>query len=237
LPDEILFEVQSPLGYSVRLQRLTWEDHSTRRPEIATHLDNVALCITQPHVVVEGEGGRVHFYRWGHGEGRTANCYLHVLVRDKGSEHVVATISVYANAPERSDSMVREALDESEKNTHELIRKLQDRGESLSEMIHERGMEVQYSAEDDYLRITLGSPRPSISLPVENGVYLLVDSDTGELNAIEVPFFVETYHAGALKSEFWRLAFEWISVGNTTSYIPAKWEQKADEAFRALVGV
>ena len=91
MPDELLFEVESPFGYVVTLRRLTWESHEARRPEIVGQLENVARSIQEPHVVIESGVGRIHFYRMGHGQGRTRNCYLHVLVRERGDDHVVAT--------------------------------------------------------------------------------------------------------------------------------------------------
>ena len=91
--DEIIFQVASTVGgYFVRLRRQTWLNHERRRPEIVGQVDNVAECITAPHVVVRSEDGCDHYYRLGHGSGKTANCYLHVLVRDKGDEHVVASV-------------------------------------------------------------------------------------------------------------------------------------------------
>ena len=92
MPDETIFDARSPFDYSVTLRKLTWEDHTARRPEIADQVQNVELCITDPQLVVDRGDGRIHFYRWGHGQGKTSNCYLHVLVRQRGSEHVVATV-------------------------------------------------------------------------------------------------------------------------------------------------
>ena len=91
MPNEILFEVQGPFNYAVTLRKLTWESHEAKRPEIVGHVDNVALCIEEPHVVIDSGDGRTHFYRMGHGAGKTRNCYVHVLVRERGSQHVVAT--------------------------------------------------------------------------------------------------------------------------------------------------
>jgi len=91
--DEVLFEDASPLNYAVTLRRLTWENHEARRPEIVGHVDNVSLCIREPHIVIDTKDGRAHYYRMGHGRGKTANCYLYVLVRARDTgEHVVASV-------------------------------------------------------------------------------------------------------------------------------------------------
>jgi hypothetical protein len=130
--------------------------------------------------------------------------------------------------------MVQRALDDSDKNKAALIAKLQSRA-SFSEKMHKHGMTIEYSPDDDYLTITLGAPGESVSVPSAEGVYLLVDPDSGELNALEIPFFQETYQQGNLKGEFWKLAAEWLEAGHTTVHIPPRWEERAEEAFRDLI--
>lgn len=93
MDDEVLFQVESPFHYPVTLRRLTWEDHEARRPEIVGHVENVSLCIREPHIVTDSGDGRTHYYRMGHGHGKTANCYLYVLVRERNTgDHVVASV-------------------------------------------------------------------------------------------------------------------------------------------------
>ena len=97
------------------------------------------------------------------------------------------------------------------------------------------GMTLDYAPDDDYLAITFGQPSESVSLPSDAGVYLLLDPDSGELNALEVPFFRETLERGKLKDEFWQVAAKWINAGHTSVHIPPHLEDRAEEAFRQLI--
>ena len=130
--------------------------------------------------------------------------------------------------------MVRRALEASERSKAALLKKLQRR-KSFSEKMRAEGMTLAYAPDDDYLAITFGEPSESVSLPSDAGVYLLLDPDSGELNALEVPFFKETYGQGRLKGEFWQLAAEWLEAGHTSVHIPPRWEDRAEEAFRDLI--
>jgi hypothetical protein len=104
--DEVLFEAQSPLSYSVTLARATWEYHAAKRPEIRDQLDNVRLTVEDPDIIIRA-GTRADYYRMGHGSGKTSGCYLHVLLRDQGSKHVIASVWFTRDLEKRGEVLWR----------------------------------------------------------------------------------------------------------------------------------
>ena len=65
--------------------------------------------------------------------------------------------------------------------------------------------------------------------------YLLLDPDSGELNAVEVPFFRDVLEGGRLAGEFWQLIAGWLQSGHTSVHIPPRWEDRVEDALRNLV--
>jgi len=130
--------------------------------------------------------------------------------------------------------MVQEALDKSKRQTEEL-RKRARNAKKPSVRIQSEGLEIHYSPDGDYLTCTIGEPRPSVSIPA-GSAHVLVDPDSGEVNALEVPFFLEVFEAGQLEGPLWDLAFRLIKSGHLTVYIPPRQEQeRAEETFKDLV--
>jgi hypothetical protein len=125
--------------------------------------------------------------------------------------------------------MAQDALEESKRYRAQMDAKLQGRA-SLARKMREQGIEIAYLPENDYLTITIGSPRESVSLSMGGGIYFLVEPDSGEINAIEVPFFREMYVRGPLKGgEFWDLVYELTEAGRNEVLIPARGEQERTE--------
>ena len=78
---EAIFEVETPLGYKAVLRMSNWERHKLRHPELTGQEENVAATLGSPDVVVETSDGCHHYYCFGLGTGKFADCYLHPLVR------------------------------------------------------------------------------------------------------------------------------------------------------------
>lgn len=127
--------------------------------------------------------------------------------------------------------MVQDALDNSKRHTAEILARVREDGKRADD----EGLELHYSPEDDYLTVTVGEPRESVSIPA-GVVYILVDPDSGKINALEVPFFVENFKSGKVEGDFWEIAYRLVEAGHSTVYIPAKKEQeRAGTAFKDLV--
>jgi len=108
---------------------------------------------------------------------------------------------------------------------------------NLAERIELEGLAVDYSREDDYVRIAIGAPRPSISvsMPDEPYAVLMIDPDTFNINAIEAPFFMEGMKAAKSKGEFWRVVATLIEEGRTSVYIPPREQrERTERALREL---
>ncbi|HLG12884.1 MAG TPA: hypothetical protein VI876_14090 [Dehalococcoidia bacterium] len=129
--------------------------------------------------------------------------------------------------------MVQDALDDSKRHTEEILERVRQTRESTPRK--DEGLEIHYSPEDDFLTATQGKPRPSVSLRA-GAIYLLVDPDSGEVNALEVPFFLEAWREGKLKGAFWDIAYRLVEAGHYSIYIPPKQEQeRAGRAFQDLI--
>jgi hypothetical protein len=93
--DDVLFEAETPLGYSAVLRRRNWERHEVRRPELEGRVANVRSTVSAPDMVIHTTDGCDHFYAMGHGTDALARHYLHVLVREfqfvDGTEHTVVS--------------------------------------------------------------------------------------------------------------------------------------------------
>ena len=135
--------------------------------------------------------------------------------------------------------MVEEALKRSRRIAKKERKLLLLANTNLAERIDEEGMEVAYSSEDDYLRITIGVPKPSIEISwPEDHPYnvVLYDPDTYQINAFEAPFFVEKLGGKEPEHELWRFALKLIQQGRTIVYIPPRAErERAEQAVQDLV--
>jgi hypothetical protein len=91
--------------------------------------------------------------------------------------------------------MVQDALSSSQENRALIIRRILAANPNLTERIQAEGLEIDYSPEDDYLRITVGEPRESLSIGL-HGVLkavFLYDPETFEITALEAPFLGRGY--------------------------------------------
>jgi hypothetical protein len=79
--DEVLIEVQTPLGYLAILRRNKWERHELKHPELVGHVHSVEVTLEHPDFVIRTSEDRDHFYAMGHGTGSLSRHYLQVLVR------------------------------------------------------------------------------------------------------------------------------------------------------------
>ena len=94
--NDVLFRVETPLKYFATLRRQNWEKHEQKREDIRGLMEQVRATLIEPDVVITDNTGCDHYYGWGYGSGRTADAFLHVLVRrydiDDENEYTVATI-------------------------------------------------------------------------------------------------------------------------------------------------
>jgi len=79
--DGVLFRVETPLGYHATLRLNNWEKHQRKHEEIKGHVSNVRATLEAPMFIVEDDVGCHHYYEMGHGTGKTAGNFLHVLVQ------------------------------------------------------------------------------------------------------------------------------------------------------------
>jgi hypothetical protein len=98
-------------------------------------------------------------------------------------------------------------------------------------------MTIEYSPQDDYLRVTIGQPQESVAIAWPDEIYsvALVDPDSHLINAVEAPFFMEAIAQKATGSEFWGMIADLIRSGHTDVYIPPREERERTE--RALQGL
>jgi hypothetical protein len=134
--------------------------------------------------------------------------------------------------------MVQEALNESRRHKEAVLPEIMAGFSRLQDRVRAEGLEVKYSPDEDYLRITIGKPRESVAVSLRDGLYfvLLYDPDTFETNAFEVPFFTERLEKAQPKADFWRLIAELLDRMGPHVYIPPLEETKrAERALRDLV--
>ena len=136
--------------------------------------------------------------------------------------------------------MVREALEESRRITAEIMRKLPHANRNLVARIEAEGMEISYSKDADYLRITIGAPQESVAVSWKDQVYKVVyyDPDTYQIKAFESPFFLEQLGGEEPKQELWRFVLKLIEQGKTTVYILPRAERElAEQGLQDLIPV
>jgi len=130
--------------------------------------------------------------------------------------------------------MAQEALDDSTRKMAAITAKMRS-AEKPGARILEEGLELYYSRDDDYLTATIGAPKPSVSIPA-GPIYLLVDPDSGQINALEVPFFLEVWQEGRLRGPLWEIAHRLVEAGHSTVYIPPQRDlEEAAEAAQDLI--
>jgi hypothetical protein len=130
--------------------------------------------------------------------------------------------------------MAEHALNESERYTVALLKRIKASNRNLEQRMRAEGMEIDYSPEDDYLRVTIGRLRSCESVPQDDamGSVFLVEPETAEIAAVEVPFFRERLRRVSPSGDFWRLIASLIERGHNYVYIPPTAEAEATE--RAL---
>jgi hypothetical protein len=135
--------------------------------------------------------------------------------------------------------MVQDALNESRRIKAELTQKIAAANKAtLAQRVRSEGMEIEYSSDEDYLRISVGPPRVSVSLTLPDDIYAVVlfDPDTYKINAVEVPFFMERIEETQSKVEFWKMFVDFIKDGRTSVYIPPLNQfERTERAFEELV--
>jgi hypothetical protein len=136
--------------------------------------------------------------------------------------------------------VVQDALSSSRENRSAITSRIFAANANLAERHQAEGLEIDYSSEDDYLRITIGEPRESLSIGLQDSLKAIVlyDPDTFEITALEVPFFMERLSKAGSTPEFWLLVAELIKKRSSAAavYIPAAREsRRTGEAFRDLM--
>jgi hypothetical protein len=136
--------------------------------------------------------------------------------------------------------VVQDALNSSNQQKKDISKRILDANADIAERVQADGLEIDYSSEDDFLRVTVGEPRPSLSAGLRDDLrsIVLYDPDTFEITAVEVPFFMERVSHASSVPEIWRLISELVKKRSSaaTVFVPAARETKHTiEAFRDLV--
>jgi hypothetical protein len=100
------------------------------------------------------------------------------------------------------------------------------------------GMELNYDAGLDYLRISIGRRRTSLALDLEDraGAILLYDPDTYAISGLEVPSFMAKVTKGRLREDFWKFIASAIREHGSTIYFAGRADsERAGRAIRELV--
>jgi hypothetical protein len=97
-----------------------------------------------------------------------------------------------------------------------------------------RGIVISYDRPSDYLYISLGKRRESVSIGTDDSLQSLVlyDPATYEPLGFEVPFFLEKLSQVGTAGPFWTFVAELIQEHGDTVYVPAK--DETERAERAL---
>jgi hypothetical protein len=134
--------------------------------------------------------------------------------------------------------MAQDAMNESRRIKTELSQKVLRANADLADRMDREGLDIEYSTEDDYLRVTIGQARPSIGISWPDEIYsiAMVDPDSHLINAVEAPFFMETLGDKEPKKELWAMIVRLIKAGRTSVYIPPREErERTERAFQGLV--
>jgi hypothetical protein len=136
--------------------------------------------------------------------------------------------------------MVQDALNASKQQGIDISKRISESNADIADRLQSDGLEIDYSSEDDFLRVTIGKPRPSLSIGLRDELrsIVLYDPDTFEVTAVEVPFFMERVSNAASLPEIWRLIAGLVKkrASAASVYVPAVRETKRTiEAFRELV--
>ena len=135
--------------------------------------------------------------------------------------------------------MAEEGGSKSRRIKADLSRKVMLANADLAQRMDAEGIEIEYSPEDDYLRVTIGQPRPSIGISWPDDIYsvAMIDPESHQINALEAPFFMEMLGDKEPKRELWEMVARLIREGHTSVYIPPRAErERTGRAIQSLVG-
>jgi hypothetical protein len=79
---------------------------------------------------------------------------------------------------------------DNQKKMRALRAKVMERNSDLATIIDKSGVTVEYNKDEDYLYIIIGEPRPGMAVSMGEAT-VIVDPDTLEILAIDVPFYFE----------------------------------------------
>ena len=135
--------------------------------------------------------------------------------------------------------MASELIKDSKLQTAALISQVRAVNGDLNLRAEAEGIEINYSREDDYLRVQIGKPRESVALTTHDGplyVAVLVEPDSAKISALEVPFFLELatkMRKNSRHYDFWKMIEDIVRASDeVTAYIPPR--QTWERAGRAL---
>lgn len=134
----------------------------------------------------------------------------------------------------------RDVMEESRQKKREILDRVFGANKDFDERLQKEGVEIDYSAEDDNLCITVGGrPRPSIAVSVPGDPYtaLFVDAKTFRINAIEVVRLKERAKSDEMRPTTKMIhALADLIVDRTCVFIPPSQEiERAEYAIRGLV--
>ena len=134
--------------------------------------------------------------------------------------------------------MAEDAMTESRRVRAELSRKVLLANADLADRMEQEGLDIEYSVEDDYLRLTIGPAKPSIAITWPDEIYsvAMIDPDSHLISALEAPFFMESLGNREPKQELWAMIIGLIKAGHTSVYIPPREDrERTERAFQGLV--
>ena len=104
----------------------------------------------------------------------------------------------------------------------DILRRLAEANPALHLRAHREGLDIEYSADDDFLHITIGQPRPSeaVSTNEQFPYVLLFDPESYEITAIEAPFFLESLRRHGHEVDFWSFLADLIERSGPRIFIP-----------------
>jgi hypothetical protein len=131
--------------------------------------------------------------------------------------------------------MAEKALSESQRYKTEVGERVRNANKDLGDRLRTEGYEIDYSPDEDYLRVIFGVPDISETLSAIDGemyVVFLIDPDSYLLNGVEVPNFMKTYRSSKRVKVFWSLTAELIESHGPRIYVAA--EAETERAGRAV---
>ena len=130
-------------------------------------------------------------------------------------------------------------MSESQRYKMEAGERVRIANKALGARLRTEGYEIDYSPDEDYLRVIFGVPNISETLSAIDGemyVVFLIDPDSNLLNGVEVPNFIKTYRSSKRVKEFWKLTAELIESHGPTIYVPPEAEtERAGQAVGDLI--